>query len=265
MKNMKIILTSFLATAFLGVQADIFTNTSNHLVQWTFATNLEPTTVATGATASEFGRSDALTTGGHSTGPGPNLDGSSYINNEPYIGGGANDLPNNQAGRTFARPWNDLNQAYHDFSITANDQSFALASIGFDVGWRQTGGNEMRVQYSFSSDFSNPVTVAHMAGHTAPDDVGGLGVGPVDSDTGLPTTGVSTAFGGTENFSWNRYVFDINDTLAQGQTVYFRIQGSGGTGNIHMDNVTVAIPEPGTLALVGIVLGSLLLFRRRRT
>jgi MYXO-CTERM domain-containing protein len=258
------------ATLALGLSTGLASGqnfvTADVLAQWTFASDLSPTTVATGASASAFGNSATLTAGPFSSGPGPHVDGSSYVGGQPFLSGGAADLPNNQDGRTFGRPFNNLDTAYHHFSITANDQSFALGSIGFDVGWRSGGGNEMRVQYSFSSDFSNPVTIAHMAGYTASADVDGLGVGPVDLDTGLPTIGVPSV-SGSSSFSWNRYVFGINDTLAQGETVYFRIQGAGqttGNANIHMDNITVAIPEPSTYAAIFGLLGLGLAFRLRR-
>ena len=105
-----------------------------------------------------------------------------------------------------------------------------------------------------------------MAGYTATSDVDGLGVGPVDPDSGLPTIGVDT-LSGSGDFSWNRYVFNIGDTLAQGDTVYFRIGGAGhvtGNANMHMDNLTVAIPEPSTYAALFGLLALGLAFRVRR-
>ena len=264
----KQLLTSALA---LGLSAGLASGqvlpTTDILAQWTFADNVDPTTVASGATASAFANSAALEAGPYSSGPGPALDGSSYVGGQPFLSGSAQDLPNSEDGRTFARRFTDLDTTYHHFSITAADSSFTLGSIGFDVGWRLNGGNEMRVQYSFSSDFSDPITVAHMAGYTASADVDGLGVGPVDPDTGLPTIGVDT-ISGSGDFSWNRYVFNIGDTLVQGDTVYFRIGGAGhvtGNSNIHMDNVTVAIPEPRTYAaFFGLLALGLAVWTRRR-
>ena len=60
---------------------------------------------------------------------------------------------------------------------------------------------------------------------------------------------------------------DIGLLLAGGQTAVFRIYlASGDSGTFfHLNDVEVSvIPEPGTLVLMGVALGSLLLFRRRR-
>jgi hypothetical protein len=68
--------------------------------------------------------------------------------------------------------------------------------------------------------------------------------------------------------TWTRTI--TRDTgLENVDTLWFRA-GSSGTQTFHVDMIrvgttfdAVVIPEPGTLALVGIALGSLLLFRRR--
>ena len=60
---------------------------------------------------------------------------------------------------------------------------------------------------------------------------------------------VATADTGVSNFS----------------AISFQKGGSGGQAGIQLDSIMVAaIPEPGTLVLVGIALGSLLVFRRKK-
>ncbi|MCC5844455.1 MAG: PEP-CTERM sorting domain-containing protein [Verrucomicrobia bacterium] len=71
------------------------------------------------------------------------------------------------------------------------------------------------------------------------------------------------------NTSANRTVLNavIPDlALAPGETVWLRWQFVGNNGSyVAVDDLSVtAIPEPGTLALFGIALGALVLFRRRR-
>ncbi|MCC5849144.1 MAG: PEP-CTERM sorting domain-containing protein [Verrucomicrobia bacterium] len=78
----------------------------------------------------------------------------------------------------------------------------------------------------------------------------------------------------TLGFGWTAFSFDLSGETAVNnqENLWFRFTfsegggaASGGTGMV-MDNVIVTgvIPEPGTLVLLGIALGSLILFRRRR-
>ncbi len=70
--------------------------------------------------------------------------------------------------------------------------------------------------------------------------------------------------------SWNLHTINFGTALNGASDARVRLTFLGGTANwsddhrTNIDNIALtAIPEPGTLALVGIALGSLLLFRRR--
>jgi hypothetical protein len=116
------------------------------------------------------------------------------------------------------------------------------------------------------------------AGFTSPVILGeGESTGLVSTTLGYVDDNGTTSLGinqptNIQNFSWNRLENTTNTPVAISGTTYFRIYVAGGVqsdesyqGN-YIDNVTVeasVIPEPGTLALVGLALGSLLIFRRR--
>ncbi|MCC5849081.1 MAG: PEP-CTERM sorting domain-containing protein [Verrucomicrobia bacterium] len=254
---------ALLAGLSVGVaQADII------LAQWTFASNMNATTAASDVTASAVTLVATTTNGPYSSATGINLDGSSYvdgnaINRSTWSGEG---------GRAFGRVFNDLDEHYFAFSITLDPgTNYQLKNVQFDAGFRTDGVNHMRVQYSFSSDFSNPVTIGEGAGWLE-DPTTGLDYGP-DADfngiEGLPSLGVQRPGAGSA-FSWNRFNND-GGNVAISDTVYFRIQGAGSTGtdadaNFYIDNVTItAIPEPSTLVLLGIVgVAGLIGLRRRR-
>jgi hypothetical protein len=124
---------------------------------------------------------------------------------------------------------------YVGFSFVA-ETGFALSTLDFDLGLGGTSGPRgVTATYNLNGGGFNVIGVAAF------------------------NVGVASQYG--------RYSFDFgNVSVAATDTVEVRLLGfSTGTGNsIRLDNVSVtAIPEPGTLALVGIALGSLMLFRRR--
>jgi hypothetical protein len=87
-------------------------------------------------------------------------------------------------------------------------------------------------------------------------------------------TGTAAATAG--DLLWDDMAFRTNTSPAGEAVDTFGLFGQNSSGgndllsfdNIYVDsassNLAYAVPEPGTLALVGIALGSLLLFRRRR-
>ena len=254
-----------LAAAFTAAQADM-------LAQWTFASDLNPTSTAPDVTASALGDSGTLSTAvARSGGNGIEADGSNYTG-----GNALNDINGSDSGgadgRAFARIFGDLDADYFSFNITLGPgTNYQLDNVQFDAGFRSGGPNHMRVQYSLASDFSNPVTIGEGAGWLD-DPTTGLDYGPdADSDAvaGLPSLGVVQP--GGSNFSWNRFDNDGGGAPIS-DTVYFQVQATGSTltnsdATFYLDNITVegsVIPEPGTLALLGMAIGLLFYFRRRR-
>jgi hypothetical protein len=227
------------------------------IAQWNFNSNLDPTTEAANITAQTLG---GLTDGNitpniqHSSGEGTPVDGSG-LPVDDGVGGG----PDGRAyGRVFETDGSGNFQHYFDFGLTVDSGSVTFGSgsyVEFDSGHRHVGATTYAVSYSTNA-FSSETFIAG-----GPAVVDGLStvVG-----AGSPPTG---GF-----FDWKRVNHGFTaGTLNAGDTIEFRFylgesSGSNSDATHYMDNVTLnaVIPEPGTLALVGIAIGSLLVFYRRK-
>lgn len=249
---------------------------SNTVVQWTLAANMSATTIgANVASASDVEFTFTPNNQGISGNHRPSRDDGTY-------GDPASPLQNvdfrnvvGEAGYLFSRDWNETDIATAtkalEFSISIEDGYWLnLESVVAYFGIRSSGPNAFRVVYSLDNTFANEVFIGGGQGFIS--DAGDAGMGYGDD-------GSLNMIKGTGNFgtSWNRFVHDdLVGTEGQNLTgdVFFRIYAAGsGGGNdpansLLFGNLTVIgdvslIPEPGTLALVGIALGSLLIFRRR--
>lgn len=144
---------------------------------------------------------------------------------------------------------------YISFSIENNGiEDLIVDQFSFGVG-----SNRQTNAWLYTSIVIRATETALTADATS--ESSDVGVGGWDN----PLVQIST---GSPAHSWAKPVYsEINLTLAATQTAEFRIYlaNTDSQNMWHFNNFEViAIPEPGTLVLVGIALGSLLLFRRRR-
>lgn len=263
MTNIKQILTAFLATAFLGVQADII------LAQWDFNTTDQANAsfVASDVTASAFSHAGGtFSAGGHSTASGINLDGSSYVDGEPIHN--SNNAWTGDSGRYFARAFEDVSitpdTKHFAFSITLNPGvQYQLTNVWFDFGLRSNGGDVISVQMSPNADFSDPIVLG--AGQATGLEATSLGY---QDDEGTVSLGINQP-SNQQWSSWTRLENTLNTPVPISGTTYFRIYSANGTNSsnardgVMVDNVTItAIPEPGTLTLL--IVGGLFVYIRRR-
>ena len=229
------------------------------VAQWAFDDDLNPTFEAPGVSATDVThtRSDDLDNWGHSGGDGPSLDGASYDGAPVYDGdaGGPD-------GRIFGRPMEHIDENAFEFSISV-DESIRLDYLALDMGYRLEGPDHVRFAYSTDGFATEKVFGDYQGFLDDPDDAD-FGFGD-EEDAEL-----NVARPERTNFSWNRYVLDL-DGVEITDEMDFRIYAGGtimdgdwpGTGEqgFFLDNITVAIPEPASIALLGA--GGLLLLRRR--
>ncbi|MCC5844462.1 MAG: PEP-CTERM sorting domain-containing protein [Verrucomicrobia bacterium] len=131
-----------------------------------------------------------------------------------------------------------------DFGLNSGANLVVVRAI-YDFGIN-TAGNPNAAFYDRVEFWINPTLTASAA--------------PTSADLGTPD---ASGFGIMRSFNGNGTPLAYN-------SLHFR--HSLNSGSVSLDEFTittslsdiVAIPEPGTLALVGIALGSLVLFRRRR-
>jgi hypothetical protein len=162
------------------------------------------------------------------------------------------------SGRGFGTRTTSAGTFSYAFGIT-NDTGSTLTSA--DVAfvsalWRTPNNNQadsLTVGYAITT--SDPWTglsynaVSDLNSSITQGATGG-GVNDYPNDSGLFYAKSASITG----LSWN-----------DGDTLYLRFVDGNGAGAWGIDNFSItAIPEPGSLALVGLALGALLLFRRRR-
>jgi hypothetical protein len=131
-------------------------------------------------------------------------------------------------------------------------------NVGFDLGDRDSstfGSFQLQLVYTDSGFAAgDAVDLATATGYTIADSSATF------TDA---TAGWATVSGG-------RTLTGITDSLditgvSDGQEVWVVLTASGDDTQSFVDNLSItAIPEPGTLALFGIALGTLAIFRRRR-
>ncbi|MCC5830462.1 MAG: PEP-CTERM sorting domain-containing protein [Phycisphaeraceae bacterium] len=225
------------------------------VAQWQFASNLNATSTAPGVSASAVGFTFSPSNGGQSGGKGIDADGTSYAGGDPIqsLGEAAWSGAN---GRAFGRVFSDIDTHAFTFSITLDPgESIHLDSLVLDIGWRGSGPDHVRFAYS-TDGFSTQTVFGEGQGFI--DD-------PADAAIDFGDNGsLNVIRPASAVFSWNRYSADLGITATD--TVDFRIYFGGATatnaeGNIFIDNVTLLIPEPASLALLSV--GGLLLLRRR--
>ena len=274
-KSALTLFTAGLVTGCVSLSAAPFT-----LAQWTFVDDTDATTTAADVSASAMTNAGgSFDNDGRSGGGGINLDGSSYTGSEPIHDAVNSSGWTGDDGRYFAR-------SFDDASITSSTKHFAfditldpgvqynLENVWFDFGIRQQSGNELSVQMSSDAAFTSPIVLgAGEDTNTANDALGYF------DDGGTTSIGISNDMSGTspgtgnKNISWNRLDNNQNTPVIISDTTYFRIYVAGANGDNdpdngnYIDNLTVqgsVIPEPGTLALLGMAIGFLFYFRRRR-
>jgi hypothetical protein len=165
------------------------------------------------------------------------------------------------ATNALFNPWksNDANRL--DLSFTTTKQTLTLGT-----GVNSTMGTLGFNIYGFTNNDSDRLAMTSTHALT-------LSSGVDLSITGLSLAGTTTDYIGKsfQLFSVNSGIYtNINPTIAPsvftiGGTDYDVVWGNtlNSNGSLTINSLSV-IPEPGTLALVGIALGSLLLFRRRK-
>jgi len=152
----------------------------------------------------------------------------------------------------------DGNQGHWGYqAIGVNDGGLATLDLQFDVGsFTDAGGNrDLGVTWSvYQSDGS-------FVGANDVDVEGGVGITLIDSfsqASGALAPGASVTLTASLDLS----------TANTTDQLYLRvINYEGGTGGqpwAAIDNVLIVVPEPTTLALGGLGIASLLIFRRRR-
>lgn len=240
------------------------------LAQWDFSSDANVTSthtdVSSASAVSVAG--GTFDNSGRSSGPGINLDGSSYTSNEPLHD--ANSWMGD-SGRYFAR-------GFEDASITSSTKHFAfditlapgveydLEKVWFDFGIRFDAGDQISVQMSDNSSFTSAIVL----GEGESTGLEATTLGYID-DNGTTSLGI-TQPGNIQWFSWNRLENTLNTPVTISDTTYFRIYVAGGleTNALHegnyIDNLTItAVPEPSTYAaLFGLLALGLVVWRRRR-
>ncbi|MCC5844166.1 MAG: PEP-CTERM sorting domain-containing protein [Verrucomicrobia bacterium] len=148
-----------------------------------------------------------------------------------------------------------------------NDPAVAGNAFSFSRGLRSNGATT-----SISFDATEITLPVEMS----------FAINRIDSN-GVNAYQASYSIDGGDNFidfgdsqsiaqgSWVIHTINFGTLLSGAEEAIVRLTYSGGVQNwstshrTNIDNIALtAIPEPGTLALVGIALGSLLLFRRRK-
>jgi hypothetical protein len=157
-----------------------------------------------------------------------------------YRTSGNDGNPSNLEG-SAAGPTEDPN-GFLSFTITNESGSpYSITDFNFAIGWNR--GNNTRIHY-YADVLIEGTSVWNS---------GSVEVGPMR----LPRTSVDHGYD----------LSNLSLSLSDNETAEFRLYTvhQGGSGQfLYVANMeAVVVPEPGTLALVGIALGSLLLFRRR--
>ncbi|MFP4158027.1 MAG: PEP-CTERM sorting domain-containing protein [Opitutales bacterium] len=241
------------------------------LAQWDFSSDLDATTTAADVSASAFSTVGGnFDNSGQSSGPGVNLDGSSYVNGEPihntksWTGDG---------GRYFARPFDDSSISsggkHVAFDITLDQGSqYYLENLWFDFGIRFDAGDQISVQMSDNSDFTNPIVLG--AGEATGLEADSLGY---QDDNGTTSLGINQP-DNIQNFSWTRLENTLDTPVTLSGSTYFRIYIAGGEAenefeeSSYLDNVTIegtVVPEPSAYAaLFGLMAFGFVACRRRR-
>lgn len=263
----KVFVSTMAAMAAVGMaglaQASVIDLTPgpDTVAQWQFNGNLNASFTAPDVTASAVGFTFAQSAGGYSSGQGIDSDGGSYINDEPIQNLGSWTGAN---GRAFGRIFDDIDTTAFEFSITvAPGESVNLGALVLDIGWRGRSvetssiNGPDHVRLAFSTDgFVTQTFFGEGQGF-----ITDAADAEIDFGDGGSLNVIRPA---SSNFSWNRYSADIG--IVATDTIDFRIYFGGAAGNnpdanIFIDNVTLLVPEPASLALLGA--GGLLLLRRR--
>ncbi|MCC5849155.1 MAG: PEP-CTERM sorting domain-containing protein [Verrucomicrobia bacterium] len=253
------------------------------IAAWRFDSNLNADFTAPGVTASAVGRipgafSDGFNRSGNT---GFREDTEDYPNGLPINDTTISGALSGNNGYVFGRPHVNLEENAFTFHLGLDENfNLPLNTIEFDFVLRNRAGDHFRLDYSLSSDFSNPVTLGEAAGFLTQqqfdDTQTGLGVG-IEADagnggiSGIPSLGMMEV-NNDQRFSANRFNFDLPANVSGGDTIYFRLHVGGSLSDndaaagVWLDNIVVtAIPEPGTLMLLGIAgIAGLIGFRRRR-
>jgi hypothetical protein len=146
---------------------------------------------------------------------------------------------------------------YYSLGIweTGNATDF---NVGFDLGDRSNstfGSFQLQLVYTDSGFAAgDAVDLATATGYTVAD----------------TTATFTDATAGWATVSGGRTITGLTDSLditgvSNGQEVWVVLTATGDGTQSFVDNLSItAIPEPGTLALFGLALGALAIFRRRR-
>jgi hypothetical protein len=152
-------------------------------------------------------------------------------------------------------------------SIDSNFDDEMDDLIGFHgaMGNRSTTGARTGV---FSQGLNADQVLA--LNQSTPGGILGSAVTPISTGSRTMTYRVERVVGDLLEFRFTDGVnVDITRTLAVGSAPTLNVDSIAvgfilsNNNSATFDNISIAIPEPGTLALVGIALGSLLVFRRR--
>jgi hypothetical protein len=239
-----------------GADVVDLTPASDTVAQWQFSNDLNATFAAPGVIASAMGYTFSSSNQGHSSGDGINADGSSYTGGEPiedsdWSGSG---------GRAWGRVFDDIETTAYEFSVTVDPgESIFIDSLVLDIGWRRDSPDHVRFAYS-SDGFATETIFGEGQGFNENAGEGGMDFAEDGSLNVIPGPG-------NGKFSWNRYSADLG--IDATGTVDFRLYfgaeyaiPDGSNSNVYIDNVTLQVPEPATMAMLG--LGGLAALLRRR-
>lgn len=262
---MKILGNAALVAAILGIglagTADAavvdLTPGSDTIAQWQFTSGMDATFEAPGVSASAMGYTFSSSNQGHSSGDGIDADGSSYTGGEPiedsdWSGSG---------GRAWGRVFDDIETTAYEFSVTVDPgESIFIDSLVLDIGWRRDSPDHVRFAYS-TDGFVTETIFGEGQGFNENAGEGGIDFAEDGS------LNVIAGYGNGK-FSWNRYSANLGITATD--TVDFRLYfgaeyaiPDGSNSNVYIDNVTLQVPEPATMAMLGLG-GLVALLRRRR-